>query len=252
MPFLDGISCSIHGMVFEGHVAVFRPCEMLVFRDRPGLRFVYGRAGTFWDPPQVLTAEMRAVARAVGAELRRRADYRGAFTVDGVATEDGFRPTELNARFGAALNRLTAAHPDLPLFLINAAIVAGAVTDGPGGLDVAAFERWVLEGAEAHRAGSAFVITDRPPPSDDASLQVTVDDFGEVTPVPGTGPASDEEVVAEVTWSAVGQGGRVSINFGPATPVGPPLGPLAVRILEVCDRHWGLGLPPLEAPDPVG
>lgn len=35
MPFLDGVPCSIHGVVFDDATAVFRPCEMVVLR-RPG------------------------------------------------------------------------------------------------------------------------------------------------------------------------------------------------------------------------
>ena len=50
---------------------------------------------------------MREAARRVGAVLRDEVAYRGAFTLDGVATVDGFRPTELNPRFGAGLGVIT-------------------------------------------------------------------------------------------------------------------------------------------------
>ena len=47
--------------------------------------------------------QMRAIARRAGERLRAEVDYRGAFTVDGVLTGDGFLPTELNPRNGAGL-----------------------------------------------------------------------------------------------------------------------------------------------------
>ena len=49
-------------------------------------------------------------ARRPGESARscgRTVDFRGAFTVDGVATADGFRPTEVNPRFGAGLMTIT-------------------------------------------------------------------------------------------------------------------------------------------------
>ena len=51
MPFLEGIPCSIHGVVFPQGVATFRPVEMVTLR-RPGSnRLRYAGAATFWDPP---------------------------------------------------------------------------------------------------------------------------------------------------------------------------------------------------------
>ena len=41
MPFLEGISASIHGIVFPDSVAVFRPVEMVVRRPKSGDRLHY-------------------------------------------------------------------------------------------------------------------------------------------------------------------------------------------------------------------
>lgn len=100
MPFLEGIPCSIHGIVCADGVVALRPVEMVVLRR--GREFVYCGAGTYWDPPDGVREEMRAVARRVGQQLAAEVDFRGAFTVDGVVTVDGFRPTELNPRSGRA------------------------------------------------------------------------------------------------------------------------------------------------------
>lgn len=51
MPFLDGIPCSIHGVVFPEATIALRPCEMIVLRRgrRPDL--LYAGMATTWDPP---------------------------------------------------------------------------------------------------------------------------------------------------------------------------------------------------------
>ena len=51
MPFLEGIPCSIHGMVFPSGVAAFRPVEMVTLRQPGSSQLRYAGAATFWDPP---------------------------------------------------------------------------------------------------------------------------------------------------------------------------------------------------------
>ena len=66
-------------------------------------------------------------------------DFRGAFTLDGVATADGFRPTELNPRFGAGLSVITRGLDGVPLPLVLDLVVAGRPLGDrrrrPGGRD---------------------------------------------------------------------------------------------------------------------
>jgi hypothetical protein len=89
--------------------------------------FVYGGLGTSWDPPAADRADMRAVARRVGAHLQAAHGYRGAFGVDGVLTADGFRPTELNTRMSAGVT--TVCEVDRRFFtLLQANLVAGVDT----------------------------------------------------------------------------------------------------------------------------
>ena len=98
MPFLEGVPCSIHGIVLPDGTAVFRPVELAILRgaDR---RFVYGGQGTYWDPPGADREQMRDLVRRIGELLRERVGYRGGLGIDGVLTNEGFRPTELNPRF---------------------------------------------------------------------------------------------------------------------------------------------------------
>jgi hypothetical protein len=89
MPFLEGIPCSIHGVVFPDGVATFRPVELVTLR-RPGWnRLRYAGAATFWDPPDDDREVMRDLAHRVGPGLRQRVGYRGAFTLDGVLAARG-------------------------------------------------------------------------------------------------------------------------------------------------------------------
>ena len=118
MPFLPGVPCSIHGIVYPGYVSALRPVEQVSLR-RPGrTRFFYAGCASFYDPPDAVRASMRTAARRVGDYLREAVGYRGAFTIDGVVGEDGFLPTELNPRSGAGLHTMLRALPDIPFQLL--------------------------------------------------------------------------------------------------------------------------------------
>lgn len=147
MPFLEGVPCSIHGVVTGDGVAALRPVELLILRrlDRKG--FVYAGVANTWDPPTAIRDEMRQAARSVGEVLRRRMDYRGPFSIDGVATADGFRPTELNPRFSVGYGIQANAVPELHgIFFVRAMV--------EGDLDPAAaeLERLIVAAAIASRA----------------------------------------------------------------------------------------------------
>ena len=114
MPFLDGIATSIHGIVLPDGVVALRPVELVTLRRGHELR--YAGCATFWDPPDGRPRRDARRRRGGSASvLRDEVDFRGAFTLDGVATVDGFRPTELNPRFGAGLGVITRGLGDVPL-----------------------------------------------------------------------------------------------------------------------------------------
>ncbi len=146
MPFVEGIPCSIHGVVLPDGVAVLRPVEMLTLRQER--RFHYLGASTFWDPPDHIRAEMRDMARRTGLGLAAEVGFRGAFSLDGVAADDGFWPTEVNPRVGGGLQALTYADTAPPVLLFEL-IVAGAST----GISAAEFERQLTDIADRERAG---------------------------------------------------------------------------------------------------
>ena len=240
MPFLDGIPCSIHGVVLPEHLLAIRPCEMVVFRKPASSSFHYASAATFWDPRPEDREAMRAVARRAGAELRRQVGYRGVFTVDGVMTADGFLPTELNPRFGAAINILSRGMPELPLYLLHLAIAEGEPF-GWRGPDLEALV--VASGDRVRKGGGALMVT--VPVTENRAAGLVLGDAGWRWAQEG------EPVDAEFKIGPSTSGGRVWVSLNEErTPIGPSAAPRVAEALAFLDRELGLDIGPLEpAPD---
>jgi hypothetical protein len=240
MPFLEGIPCSIHGVVFPEGVARFRPVELITLRrprDGPGSgRLRYAGAATFWDPPDADREVMRDLARRVGEELRRRVGYRGAFTVDGVLAAEGFLPTELNARLGAGLAVMIRDLPDLPVGLLDRALIEGETL--AYGADE--LERQVLAAADRSRAGGAWTVTDV---STDATRELpVVFEAGACRPAGQDGPAD-----GALSFGPSGVGGFVRLALDrDRVPVGRSVAPLAVAAFALADDRFDTGIGPLE------
>jgi hypothetical protein len=236
MPFLEGVPCSIHGIVFPDHVVVVRPVEQITLQRLDPPAFVYAGCATFYDPPAAVTASMRAMARDVGAHLRSSVGYRGAFTIDGVVGRDGFLPTELNPRWGAGLSVMLRAQPDLPLMLLVDVVAGGRRLP----CDPVALEQTLMAGADAYRAGGTW----RPVPG--------------VVPAVDTRPAvggpggwrwatDDESASGHVDASPSHDAGFVRLRAdADRTPTGPSFAPAAAAFWAFADRELGARLGPLE------
>ncbi len=236
MPFLDGVPCSIHAIVFPEAVITFRPCEMLVFRVPGQSRLAYAACSTFWLPPEEDREAMRDVARRIGTHLRDTVGYRGCLTVDGVLTADGFRPTELNPRYGAALGSLAKSLPDLPLFLLHLAISEGEDLDyRPSEL-----ERLILEAS----LRAPYAVTHRIVPAEiDAPREA-----GLVRDAGGFRWAEEgEEAAMKVLLGAAISTGSFVRLVAEGFALGPAFGPVAADAFAFLDREWNLGIGPLEA-----
>ena len=229
MPFLEGIPCSIHGIVLPDGVAALRPVEMVTLRR--GNDLVYAGCATFWDPPGAVRDHMRTIARRAGEQLASEVDFRGTFTVDGVVTSEGFRPTELNPRFGAGINTIGRASK-LPIVLLNDLIVAGCEI----GLSALEFERRLVEAADEHRGGGTWISG----VSVDTALAaepVVADAAGEFRRAEPTDPP---------TGTVLAGGNHVRCRYEPeAVPTGPSTGPLAASFWRFADRELGTDIGPL-------
>ncbi|HSJ26710.1 MAG TPA: hypothetical protein VLB67_00750 [Acidimicrobiia bacterium] len=230
MPFLDGIPCSIHGVVTGDGVAPLLPVELLILRrvDRTG--FVYAGVANTWGPPRRLRDEMRQAARTVGEVLRERIGIRGPFSIDGVATADGFRPTELNPRFSVGYGIQAASVPELCGGFFVRALIEGA-------LDVAAaeLEERVVAAAEAERRIRMGVPVDGV--HERRVMRLAVDGEGVAVRDDGDeleiGPSPSGSFLM---W-------RVEAD---AVPRGPSFAPYAAAAVDEARRAWRLPLPAVE------
>ncbi len=240
MPFLEGIPCSIHGMVFPDYVAAFRPVEMITLRKVDSNEFFYAGTATYWDPSLSDRQAMRNMAKQVGDALRDMVNYRGIFTVDGVMTKDGFRPTEMNTRSGAGVKPLIAELPGLPLEIIAQAVASGADLDyKPKDL-----ETLVLNAADENRSGGTWrALQVHLPRIDKRPVKLTDKKWGWIE-----GDESDGTVT-------VGPGPLGS--FVRLTPThtsiksGPSFAPFAQDFWRFVDENMASDIGPLEPAKPV-
>lgn len=128
-PFVEGIPCSIHGIVFPSSVVVFHPVELVVLRRGSNPRLFYAGAGTFWYSSEAQMREIRELAFKTGSLLQSELGYLGAFNIDGILTHGGFLATEMNTRFAAGLHLLSASTPDIPLALLEMVVRCGMPLD---------------------------------------------------------------------------------------------------------------------------
>ncbi|HUV17976.1 MAG TPA: hypothetical protein VMW33_05785 [Ilumatobacteraceae bacterium] len=222
MPFLEGVPCSIHGIVLPDGVAVLRPVEMVTLRR--GYEFSYAGCATYWDPDPVAREQMRTAARHAGDRLRDEVDFRGTFTVDGVVTSDGFWPTELNPRFGAGIMTI-ARGTGIPMVLVNDLIVGGHDI----GRTALALEADVVTHGDARRGGGTW----------HGGLDIE------------TELESEPVQYRDGTWSWAEPGGpiagRVTSGAGfvrclydqASTPLGPSTGPRAVAFWDFAAHEFG-------------
>jgi hypothetical protein len=241
-PFLDGIPCSIHGIVTTDGIAVFRPMEMVMLRT-PDTAFRYAGVASYWDPPAAARDEMRAAARRVGALLRDEVGFAGSYGIDGVLTADGFRPTELNPRMGGGLSVVARAVPDIPLFPLHWIAAAGL----PLGVTAHELEETLTAAADARRGGGGWVFVSRTF-AETSTYHVVVE--GGICRAAGEGETAD----AELTIGPGAEGGFVRCIMDPdRTPVGPSVAPRVCSVLAWADAEFDLGLGPLTpAPDLTG
>ena len=239
MPFLEGIPCSIHGAVIGGRALALRPVEMITLR-RPSSRLLYAGCATYWDPPDDDRAYMRDVARRVGAALRDGHGYRGAFTVDGVVTEDGFLPTELNPRAGAGAGPLMAGS-GVPYNLLNKAVIEDEDLD----LRPEELEELIVTRADEQRAGGAY-----------SSLPGA--DWPQQTRLVVRGPsgyrlaADGEDADGSITLGPSGVGRFALFAPQPAKIApGASFAPRAIEAFALIDREFDAGFGPLKAAKPA-
>jgi hypothetical protein len=240
-PFIEGIPCSIHGIVCPDGVAVLRPVEMVNLR-RPGAsQLLYAGAASYFDPPAADREVMREAARQVGRLLADEHDFAGAFTIDGILSADGWLPTELNPRYGGGLQYPHALYPDLPFMVVHQMLVQGDAPD----VRAAEIEALLIPAADETRWGGGWsmipaVFTETetlPVRFVDGCLQVA-------------GP--DDPADGQLMRGPNAVGGFVRLVLDPErTPKGPSIAPRFIAAMALADEIWDTGVGPLESARPV-
>lgn len=235
-PFLEGVPCSVHGIVLPDGVVVLRPMELATLRDPGKGRFLYAGMGTSWEPPPADADAMRRLARDLGEHLRQRVAYRGAFGLDGVLTEDGFRVTELNPRFSGGLTRMNRAAPAARLELIH----INALLDRDIGKPASQIETEALALLEDNRFVDVMGV----------STAVTAAHSLEVPVAAGQSQlkAADDadQVIGTVLCGPSPLGTFVRLIAGRGViSVGDRAAPLGVLLLEFADQTWGTSFGPV-------
>ena len=233
MPFLEGIPASIHGIVFPDSVAVFRPVEMVILRPIASDRLHYAGCATTFDPRPGDRKAMRDLAHRVGTALRQTVGYRGPFGIDGILAEEGYLPTELNARAGGALGAALAplVQARLPLTPLCLAAIQGERLDYRPDL----LERAIVESADAHRTCAGWSVTSTKF-DENRTLDVVRDSDEYRESRPG------EESHGTVQLGPSTLGGFLRFTLRPErVERGPSAAPEVVRAFRFMDRALGAG-----------
>jgi hypothetical protein len=178
----------------------------------------------------------------VGEVLRQRVDFRGAFTVDGILSADGWVANECNPRFGAGLQYVRSASPNSAFDLLHHVVIAG---DGPT-VAAAEVEALVVERADATRWGATWTPTTSVNWTESNSMALRGD-------AKGFEPAAEGDAAdATLTYGPGHIGGFVRCEFfADRIPRGESCAPRAVAALAFADAHCGAGIGALAAAAPV-
>lgn len=227
------------GVITVDGLAALRPCEMIVLRDEsPGhLRFV--GMGTAWDPDEQDRQHMRDVARRVGAVLCDRFGFLGTFTVDGIMTEDGFLPTELNPRVGGALAVMSGGIPETGLVL-HTQFLAHEIDTGIRCRDI---EEVVVAAADEHR--TMLAAADVACPVEPLERSIVLDDIGHPR-LTEAGEERDGILRSMLFRSYAPAGVVVDIDKG-RLPIGPSSAALVAAALNLAADAVGVPVGPFEA-----
>ena len=240
MPFLEGVPCSIHGIVLPDGVAALRPVELAMLRRAGTREFVYGGLGTTWDPPAADRDQMRELVRRTGEHLRDRVDYRGFLGIDGVLTQDGFRPTEINARMSGGAVTLARLLDEDALVLLQTNLVAGL----PPGVTVAQLEGWMLPALEERRTGKPIAVTSSATVTESMELQASWDGCRLRRLEPGTTASGD---VVDLIVGPTGTGTFAKVTTEDAVGPGERIAPLNLALTRFLDEEFGTSFGTLEA-----
>ena len=168
----------------------------------------------------------------VGNVLRDDYGYRGTFSIDGVMTESGFLPTELNPRWGDALWSMNRCIPDLPLALLDMALREGEKLD----YQPDALEALIVDAVDSQRTGFGWTSLKVQSETTEELFLVESEDGFRVA------NGNEEHTAAlSVGPSQVGSWVRFQRDYSEAS-VGKPFAPHVAKAFMLGTRNWGLAI----------
>lgn len=158
--------------------------------------------------------------------------------VDGILTADGFLPHELNPRFSAGINAINKGLPDVPLNLLDGTLRAG----GDLGGDCQSIEQALVQMADAHRFGTAYLATSAMRPRSTTTITVTGSPAGLAV--------ADDEAATVGTLELGPAAMGALVRFTPlALSAGERLSPWALAAYRFADELWQTGFGEFELPE---
>mmetsp|Transcript_8280 Transcript_8280/g.29076 ORF Transcript_8280/g.29076 Transcript_8280/m.29076 type:complete len:301 (-) Transcript_8280:194-1096(-) len=97
MPFYPGTPVELTGMVVQGSVIAAPPEESVCLRSLHSEQLLCFGPSSVWKPAKHVAERLAALTRAIGQELKS-IGYLGCYNLNGIWTELGFVPTEVNPR----------------------------------------------------------------------------------------------------------------------------------------------------------
>ncbi|MFZ4585952.1 MAG: hypothetical protein ACOYNI_12080 [Acidimicrobiia bacterium] len=127
-PFVEGQTIAVHGFVTDHGAAVFDPVEVMGLRFDPGKFFCAGW-NTAYQLDPIRLEQARSAFQRVADGMAHDFGYRGALTLDMIATERGIVVNDVNPRPGGGFRWVSELAPELPANLLHYVLAEGQGTD---------------------------------------------------------------------------------------------------------------------------
>ncbi|MDQ7903502.1 hypothetical protein RB614_03110 [Phytohabitans sp. ZYX-F-186] len=233
MPLLEGRPVRLHGLIFRSSVLAFPPMDIVSLPRLDHGTFLLAGAV---PATHSCTSELAELTGRIGTQLRATLSYRGAFSVDGILTVDGFRPTDFNPRLTSAIEAAPSAQR-VRLHAANLLLREGI------DLDVTTVEPLVgqLFGTRQTFTLYGAAATAK----DNASRRIGL--RWQETRLVAAESAPEEHGHISIATSL--RGWLVTANLAaPHLPAASPLAVLAPQVFRLCDEHLGTDFGHLIAP----
>jgi hypothetical protein len=232
MPLLEGPAIRLHGLVLDTTVVTFPPMEIVALPRPASGTFQCSGAVATLDP----SPELAALTKRIGAGLRDNIGYLGGYSVDGILTASGFRPTDLNARLTSAIE---AAPCDIRVQLHLANLLAREGIDPPVATVESIRDQTFAAIGESHTLYGAARRLDPAAPR-----QLSVRWSGTTLDV-----AMGERADGQLTVRPSMRGWLITATLAAGRlPTTGPLGPLAPAVFALSDRVLGTDFGDLKPP----